>query len=123
MTPLLSDEQRAAVQAVRQRNWTRPFTAERELRGLATGAYSVPDITTTVTVMSGDWTWVDQVERRATAGGTVDKAKLLLGTNVLNSGALVNAGRVRVDGILCTITEASAFYDSGEVVIRAVRVQ
>jgi len=120
---LLSLAHQAAVKAQRAKLWTRPFTVETP--GPYTGGqyYDEPRSGATVTTgLSGDWVWMDEISRRGSPGGVFATADLILNTDIVHSGALVEGGRIVVGGIRCAIKGLSSYQESGEIVLAAVRV-
>lgn len=123
---LLPDDLVAAIKTERAKAWTKPFTVLTYTE--AATSYYNSSVSSVSQVLSGDWAWRQQHVRRGSPGGAIDRADLVLCTDILHSGALMPAPgsndrvRIQVDGILCSITEYAPFADFGEIVIAAARV-
>lgn len=124
---LLNDSQRAALAATRARAWTRPFTVKSIVEAPATDPdyYDVPSLSSGAQVLYGDWNWEPESGAVGSAGGPIERSRLTLNTSIIYTGAIVmGAGcRLIVDGIECGITAISAYYESSEIVVQAVRVR
>lgn len=121
----LTPAQTARIKAVRAKAWNRPFTVKSHtLADPDMQDYYDPAVIASGTqVLSGDYTWRDQQEMRGSPGGVMETADLILATDILNSGALVQSGvRLVVDGIEVSVSRATPYPGTGEIVIAAMRV-
>jgi hypothetical protein len=119
----LTDSQQAALKAARARAWTRTFTVEKANQTPGPDYYDVPTSAPTTTDLKGDWDWRQHSERRGSEGGEMDRADLILATDILNKPVLSEPDiRIVVEGIRCSITSFSPYSDTGELVLSAVRV-
>lgn len=122
---LLNDAQQAAVKKARALAWTRVFTVETTTAGVkGPGYYATSSQLTLSSGLKGDWAWRDEQDRRGREGGVVDEANLLLSTDILNSGTLLNRSAVLVvDGQRCVVTGSTTYPEFGEIVIAAIRAR
>ena len=120
---LLSAQQQAFLKSYREKMWTRPFTVNVYTEGSRLDYYTTTPTTVTKLFLSGDWVWRDQHEIRGTPGGPVDMADVILNTNILHSGALINRlNRLFIDEIECAVTSHSFYPETSEIVVTAKRV-
>lgn len=121
---LLNDAQQAAVKKARALAWTRVFTVETVTEIKGADRYDEPTLSTGSVLLSGDWTWRDQQDRRGREGGIVAEAHLLLCTDILNSGTIVSQkAHLVVDGIRCTVLGFTPYPEFGELVVAAIRAR
>lgn len=118
----LSSEQIAAIKAVRQRAWNLPFTVEHVSDVEPTGYYSETEVVARSYVLSGDYLWRDTSEKRGTPGGMVDKADLILATDIANAETLLFSGaRLIIEGTALAITSVNKLPESSECIVTATK--
>lgn len=120
---LLTATQSALIKKIRAKARTRDFTVETVTRTDGADYYDAPTTATTSVALKGDYTWREQSERTGTPGGIVDRAELILVTDIAHS-SIVRAPNARlvVQGVRYAVIKATEFEDTGEVVVVAVKL-
>lgn len=119
---LLTSAQKTAVKSMRALAWDREFTVETITQVMGADFYDTPALSSGSVVLSGDWVWRDRSETRGSPGGVIDTADLILTTDILNSGSLLESGaQLIVDGVRCAIRSVNVYPDTGEAVVAAVK--
>jgi hypothetical protein len=120
----LTSSQTAAIKAQRVRAWNRPFTVEQVVHTPDPDYYDDPVDAVSTVLLSGDYLWRQEHERRGREGGLVDQADLILGTDILHSGTILSGStRLLVEGRRLAITGLTTVPDSGELIVTAVKIE